>query len=100
MNCRGRWEADETPDILSREFRARWTARKATWNTLAGIPCQVGSEKCYLEHFHGNSVPGGRQEVTPGTLSREFRVRWEAGRCHLTHFRGNSVSGGRQGDAT
>ena len=55
--------------------------------------------------------------MTPGTLSREFRGRWEArgatwnafagkpwqvggGKRHLEHFRGNSVAGGRRGDAT
>ena len=84
------------PDTLSQGFRGRWTAEKDTWNTFAGIPCQVDGRERHLEHFRGNSVPGGRQERTPGTLSREFRVRWEAGRCHLEHFRGISVPGGRQ----
>ena len=82
------------------------------------IPCQVGGGKRHLERFCGNSVPGGRQEKdtwnafagipcqvggrkrTPGTLSREFRGRWAAGRCYLERFRGNSVAGGRRGDAT
>ena len=58
---------------------ARWTAGKATWNAFAGIPCQGDGRKSYLERFRGNSVPGGRQEKLPGTLSREFRARWEAG---------------------
>ena len=86
--------------------------RRATWNTFAGIPCQVGSGKRHLEHFRRNSVPGGQREETPGTLSQEFRVRWAAGRdtwntfagipcqvgdkrCYLPRFRGNSVAGGR-----
>ena len=88
--------------------------RRATWNTFAGIPCQVDDKKCYLPRFCGNSVPGGQQgdatwhafagipwqvvggEMLPGTLLRENRGRWAAGRCYLTRFRGNSVAGGRQ----
>ena len=85
----GRWE--RLPGTLSREFRARWAARGATWHAFggatwhafAGIPWQVG---------------GG--EMLPGTLSREFRGRWAAGRCHMEHFRRDSVPGGRRGDAT
>ena len=63
------------------------------------------------------SVAGGRQEVTPGTLSRGFRARWEAWkdtwnaftgfpcqvggkRRHLEHFCGISVPGGQQGKDT
>ena len=49
------------PDTLLQEFRARWTAGKATWNAFAGILWQVG---------------GG--EMPPGTLSRGFRGRWTA----------------------
>ena len=128
---RGRWEAgkdtwnafagkpwqvddrEETPDMLSQENRGRWTVGKATWNAFAGIPCQVGGGKGYLERFRGNSVPGGRRERLPGTLSREFRARWEAEKdtwntfagipCqvggrerHLEHFRGKTVAGGRR----
>ena len=148
MNCRGRWEADETPDTLSREFRARWTTRGATWNAFIGKPWQVGSRKMppdtlsrefrgrwtagkdtwnafagipwqvdggkrHLERFRGDSVPGGRRKRTPGTLSRENRGRWTAGRDtwntfegkpwqvdgrkgHLEHFCRDSVAGGRQ----
>ena len=33
-----------TPGTLLQEFRARWTAEKDTWNTFAGIPCQVDGE--------------------------------------------------------
>ena len=126
---RGRWEAgkdtwnafagkpwqvddrEETPDMLSQENRGRWTVGKATWNAFAGIPCQVGGGKGYLERFRGNSVPGGRRERLPGTLSREFRARWEAekdtwntfagkpwqvggGKGHLEHFRRKTVAGG------
>ena len=32
----------------------------------------------HLAHFCGDSVAGGRQGKTPGTLSREFRARWKA----------------------
>ena len=75
---------ERTPGTLSRGFRARWTAGKATWNAFAGFPCQVGGKRCYLEHFRRNSVAGGRQRRTPGTLLRGFRARWEAGSatCH------------------
>ena len=96
MNCRGRWEADETPDTLSREFRARWTTRGATWNAFIGKPWQVGSRK-----------------MPPDTLSREFRGRWTAGKDtwnafagipwqvdgrkgHLERFCRDSVAGGRR----
>ena len=89
----------------------------ATWNTFAGIPWQVGGRMRHLVHFRRKTVAGGRQDRTPGTLSRGFRVRWKAGKdtwnafagfpCqvdsgmgHLAHFRGISVAGGRQGDAT
>ena len=119
--------------------------RRATWNTFAGKPWQVeGREmlpetlsrgfrarwaagRCHLEHFCGDSVPGGRQRRTPGTLSREYRARWTAKKDtwngwtakkdtwnafagipwqvdgregHLERFRGNTVPGGQQGDAT
>ena len=100
------------PGTLSREFRARWKAGRDTWNALAGIPCQVEGGKRHLERFCGNTVPGGRQEETPGTLSREFRARWKAGKAtwnafagipcqvdsgkrHLEHFCRNTVPGGR-----
>ena len=39
----------KTPGTLSQENRARWKAGKATWNTLAGIPCQVDGRKSHLE---------------------------------------------------
>ena len=86
------------PGTLLQENRGRWTAGKATWNAFAGIPCQVDSGERHLVHFCGNTVPGGRQrrdtwntfagipwqveggEETPGTLSREFRGRWTAGK--------------------
>ena len=101
------------PDTLSRGFRARWTAEKDTWNAFAGIPCHVDGRKEHLERFRGKTVAGGRQERLPGTLSREYRGRWAAGRdtwnafagipCqvdgregHLERFRGNTVPGGRQ----
>ena len=64
------------------------------------IPCQVGGRKGHLERFRWNTVAGGRQRRTPGTLSLEYRARWTAGKGHLEHFCGNSVPGGRQGDAT
>ena len=86
----------KTPATLLREFRARWTAEKDTWNTFAGIPCQVD---------------GG--EVAPGTLSLEYRARWTAGKdtwnafaeipcqvdgrkSYLERFCGETVPGGRQ----
>ena len=100
-----------TPGTLLRGFRARWTAGKDTWNAFAGIPCQVEAGRCHLEHFRKDTVAGGRQEVLPGTLSREFRARWTAGsdtwntlagkpcqvdgrKGHLERFRGDSVPGG------
>ena len=128
---RGRWEAGKDtwntfagipwqvgggempPGTLSRENRGRWTAGRDTWNTFEGKPWQVDGRKGHLEHFCRDSVAGGRQEVTPGTLSREFRGRWTAGKdtwntfagipCqvgsgmgHLEHFRRDSVAGGRR----
>ena len=100
------------PGTLLRGFRARWTAGSDTWNTFAGIPCQVDGKKRHLEHFRRNSVLGGRQEETPGTLSQENRGRWTAGKAtwnafagipckvdsgkrHLEHFCRNTVPGGR-----
>lgn len=41
-----------------RNCHARWAAEKNTWNTFAGIPCQVGSRK-----------------VLPGTVRIRIRVR-------------------------
>ena len=101
------------PDTLSREFRGRWTAGRDTWNAFAGFPCQVDGRKGHLEHFRRNSVAGGRQERTPGTLSQEFRGRWTAGKDtwntfagkpwqvgsgkrHLTRFCRDSVPGGQR----
>ena len=69
---------DETPVTLSQANRGRWAAGKNTWNAFAGKPWQVGGGKEHLERFHGDSVPGGRQERLPGTLLRDFRVRWKA----------------------
>ena len=107
LENRGRWKAgkdtwntfagkpcqveggEEAPGTLSLEFRARWTA-----------------EKRHLEHFRWNSVPGGRQkdatwntfagilwqvdsrEMPPGTLSQEYRGRWEAGSDTWNTFAG------------
>ena len=106
MNCRGRWEADETPDTLSREFRARWTTRGATWNAFIGKPWQVGSRKMPPDTlsrefrgrwtagrdtwnaFAGKTVAGGKQRRTPGTLLRGFRARWEAGSDTWNAFAG------------
>ena len=48
----------KTPGTLLQEFRDRWTAGKATWNTFAGIPCQVDGRKSYLEHFRRKTVAG------------------------------------------
>ena len=70
---------DETPGTLLRGFRARWAAGSDTWNTFAGIPCQVEGREGHLERFRGDSVAGGRRERRPGTLSRENRARWAAG---------------------
>ena len=114
------WQVDGgemPPGTLSRGYRGRWEAGKATWNDFAGIPWQVGGGKGYLERFHGDSVAGGRREETPGTLSQEFRGRWEAGKAtwnafagipwqvgggkgYLKRFCRETVPGGRQGDAT
>ena len=110
---RGRWETEE--GHLER-FRGDTVSggrqRKDTWNAFAGKPWQVEGKKRHLEHFHRKTVPGGRRDGTPGTLSREFRARWKAGKntwnafagipCqvdgrkgHLTRFCGNTVPGGR-----
>ena len=61
-------------------YRGRWEAEKDTWNTFAGIPCQVDGKKRHLTRFCRNSVPGGWQEETPDTLLQEFRARWKAGK--------------------
>ena len=63
---------------------------------FAGIPCQVGGRERHLPRFCGDSVPGGRQEVTPGTLLQRYRGRWTVEKRHLERFRGDSVAGGRQ----
>ena len=108
---RGRWAAEKDtwnafagipcqvggrempPRTLLREFRARWAAEKDTWNAFAGIPWQVGSRKRHLEHFRGVSVPGGKRGKTPGTLSREFRARWEAKKDTWNTFAGIPCQG-------
>ena len=70
-------------------------------------------EVSHLEHFRRDSVAGGKQDETPGTLLQGFRARWEAEkdtwytfagipcqvggkRCYLTRFCGDTVPGGRQ----
>ena len=91
---------EETPDTLLREFRARWAAGKDTWNTFAGIPCQVGGRKGHLERFRGNSVAGGqRGDATWNTFAG---IPWQVdgGKGYLERFRGKTVAGGRRGDAT
>ena len=50
----------------------------------------------HLTRFRRVSVPGGRRDETPDTLSQRYRGKWETGRCHLERFRGDSVPGGRQ----
>ena len=87
---------ERTSGTLLRENRAKWTAGSDTWYTFAGKPCQVGGRERHLPRFCGDSVPGGRQEVTPGTLSLENRGRWKAEKRHLEHFRWKTVAGGRQ----
>ena len=101
------------PATLLREFRARWEAGKDTWNTFAGKPWQVEGRERHLERFRGKTVAGGRRERTPGTLLREFRGRWAAGKAtwndfagipwqvgggkgYLERFSGDTVAGGRQ----
>ena len=86
----------KTPGTLLQEFRDRWTAGKDTWNTFAGKPWQVDGRERHLERFCRNSVTGGRQGKTPGTLLRENRGRWTAGKSYLERFRRNTVPGGRQ----
>ena len=103
----------ETPDTLLRDFRGRWKAGWDTWNAFAGKLCQVGGKRCYLTRFRRETVPGGRRDMppgtllrdfrarwrrdeTPGTLSRDFRARWAAGKGHLTRFCGDSVAGGKR----
>ena len=101
------------PGTLSQGFRARWATGWDTCYAFAGFPCQVDGGKGHLEHFRRKTVPGGRQEETPGTLSQENRARWTAGKAtwntlagipcqvdggerHLEHFCRDSVPGGRQ----
>ena len=54
-----------------------------TAKTSAGTLWQVDGRKVlpdevsHLERFRGGSVPGGRQKVTPDTLLRGNRSRWE-----------------------
>ena len=89
------------PGTLSREFRGRWAAGKNTWNAFAGKPWQVDDKKCYLTRFRGNSVPGGRRERLPGTLLRENRGRWEAGKATWNAFAGIPCQvEGREGHLT
>ena len=76
------------PGTLLQGLRARWTAGKDTWNAFAGITCQVDGGERHLERFRGNSVLGGRQEETPGTLSQENRGRWTAGKATWNAFAG------------
>ena len=66
---------EETPDTLLRDFRARWTAGKDTWNTFAGKPCQVDGKEGHLERFCRETVPGRRQEVLPDTATATAGVR-------------------------
>ena len=86
------------PGTLLQGYRARWKARRDTWNAFAGKPWQVDGKKRHLEHFHRKTVAGGRRrrdtwnalagmpcqvdggEETPGTLLREYRARWTAGK--------------------
>ena len=128
---RGRWKAEKDtwnvfagipwqvgggempPGTFSRGYRGRWAAGKATWNAFAGKPWQVDGRKSYLERFRRDAVTGGRRERLPGTLSREFRGRWTAGKAtwhafagkpwqvgggkgHLERFHGDSVPGRQQ----
>ena len=71
-----------------------------TAKTSAGTLWQVDGRKVlpdevsHLERFRGNSVAGGRLERLLGTLSWEFRARWDGGKGHLTRFREVSVPGG------
>ena len=47
--------------------------------------------------MRGTAVPGGRQEVTPGTLSQENRARWKARSDTWNAFAGKpwQVEGGK-----
>ena len=47
---------ERLPGTLSREYRGRWAAGRDTWNAFAGIPCQVGSKRCYLTRFCGDTL--------------------------------------------
>ena len=65
-----------------------------TAKTSAGTLWQVDGRKVlpdevsHLERFRGNSVAGGRLERLLGTLSWEFRARWEAGKATWNAFAG------------
>ena len=83
--------------MLSRENRDRWTAEKDTWNTFAGKPCQVDSMKCYLAHFRGDTVPGGRQGDAAWNTFAGIPCQVGSGKSYLERFRRNTVPGGRQG---
>ena len=79
---------ERLPGTILREFRGRWAAGKATWNAFAGIPWQVDSGMRHLERFSGDTVAGGRQDGTPGTLLQGFRARWTARRDTWNAFAG------------
>ena len=79
---------DGTPDTLLRDFRGRWKAGWDTWNALAGKLCQVGGKRCYLTRFRRETVPGGRRDMPPGTLLRDFRARWRRDETPGTLLRG------------
>ena len=78
----------KTLGTLSQRFRARWTAGGDTCHAFAGIPCQVDGRRRHLPRFRRDSVPGGQQDETPGTLSQENRGRWAAGRDTWNAFAG------------
>ena len=81
---------ERRPGTLSREFRGRWAARKATWNAFAGIPWQVDSGMRHLERFRGNSVAGGRRG--DATWNAFAGIPWQVGggKGYLERFRGDT----------
>ena len=53
--------------------------------------------KCYLAHFRGDTVPGGRQGDAAWNTFAGIPCQVGSGKSYLERFRRNTVPGGRQG---
>ena len=85
-----------SPGTLLQEYRGRWTAEKDTCHAFAGIPCQVDGREGHLEHFRGDSVPGGRRRSGTWNTFAGIPCQVDGGERHLERFCGDTVPGGRQ----